>query len=98
MLVYRTFAPSMRCLGIIPAYFSSDERVSNEEILEFFNDDLCFPSAAKAELELWSSHFAGKELPDTPQTTEANPLLLPNVGIMLEYMTVLPLSSYEAER
>ena len=60
----------MRCLGIIPACFSSEDRAiyvrSDEEILDFFKDDVSSPSAAKAELELWRSHFIGKELPKLP--------------------------------
>ena len=91
---------AMRCLGIIPACFSSQDRASDEEMFEFFKDDLSSPSAAKAELELWRSHFSGKELPDTPQAAfkQANPLLFPNFRMMLAHIMILPVTSCEAER
>lgn len=89
----------MRCFSTIPASFSSDERTSVVERLEFFKDDLCFPSAGRAELEHWHSHFVGKELPETPQAAfeQANPLLFSNVRLMLACIVVLPVTSCEPE-
>lgn len=58
---------AMRCLGIIPSCFTSADRASDDEMLHFFEDDVFFPSAARAELDLWRYHFIGKELPDTPK-------------------------------
>ena len=91
---------AMRCLGIIPACFSSEDRASDEEILDFFKNDVSSPSAAKAELELWHSHLIGKELPNTPQTSfkQTYPLLFPNVRMILAHIMVLPVTSCEAER
>ena len=43
---------AMRCLGIIPACFSDDGIASDVEMIEFFKDDLTFPSSVKAELNL----------------------------------------------
>ena len=66
----------MRCLGLVPSCFASENRASDEEMIEFFKDDLMFPSVARAELELWRSHFDGKDLPETPQAAfqQANPV------------------------
>ena len=91
---------AMRCLGIIPACFSSENRASDAEMLEFFQDDLSFPSAAEAELLLWRSHFRDKELPDTPQGAfqQASSLVFPNVSRMLTRVMILPVTSCEAER
>ena len=91
---------AMRCLGIIPACFSSENRASDAEMLEFFQDDLSFPSAAEAELLLWRSHFRDKELPDTPQGAfqQASSLVFPNVRRMLTRVMILPVTSCEAER
>ena len=86
---------AMHCLGLVPSYFTSENRASDEEMIEFFKDDLMFPSAAGAELELWRSHFVGKDLPDTPQAAfqQANPVTFPNVRKMLVGVMVLPVTS-----
>ena len=91
---------AMRCLGIVPSCFESENKASDQEMLDFFKDDLTFPSAAEAELELWRSHFDGKDLPDTPQAAfqYANPVLFPNIRKMLVRVMVLPVTSCEAER
>ena len=85
---------AMRCLGIIPACFSSENRASDAEMLEFFQDDLSFPSAAEAELLLWRSHFR------EPQGAfqQASSLVFPNVRRMLTRVMILPVTSCEAER
>ena len=92
----------MRCLGIIPACFSDDGIASDVEMIEFFKDDLTFPSSVKAELDLWHSHFreSSCDLPDTPKAAfeHANPLVFPNVRRMLARVMVLPVTSCEAER
>ena len=43
---------AMCCLGLVPSCFTSENRASHEEMIEFLKDDLVFPSAAGAELEL----------------------------------------------
>ena len=91
---------AMRCMGLIPSCFASEEKANDEEMLEFFQADITFHSAARAELELWRSHFSGKELPDTPEAAlkHATPLVFPNIRMMLIYIMVLPVTSCEAER
>ncbi len=91
---------ALRCMGIIPSCFASEEKADDDEILSFFQADIAFPSAARAELELWRAHFNGKELPETPQAAlqHANPLVFPNVRMMLTCIMVLPVTSCEAER
>ena len=91
---------AMCCLGLVPSCFTCENRACDEEIIEFFKDDLVFPSAAGDELELWRSHFAGKDLPDTPQAAfqHANTVTFPNVMKMLVGAMVLPATSCEAER
>ena len=56
-----------------------------------------FPSAAGAGLELWHSHFVGKDLLYTPQAAFqwANPVTFPNVRKMLVGVMVLPVTSCE---
>ena len=53
-----------------------------------------------AELELWRSHFVGKDLPDTPQAAfqHANVVTFPNVRKVLVVVMVLPVTSCEAVR
>ena len=53
-----------------------------------------------AELELWCSHFVGKDLPDTPRAAfqHANVVTFLNVRKMLVVVMVLPVTSCEAER
>ena len=67
---------AMRCLGLVPSCFTSENRASDEEIISFFKDNLMFPSVAWAELELWRSHFDSKDLPETPQAAfpQGNPV------------------------
>ena len=60
---------AMCCLGLVLSCFTSENRASDEEMIEFFKDNLMFPSVAGAELELWRSHFDGKDLPETPQAS-----------------------------
>ena len=90
---------AMRCLGLVPSCFTSENRASDKEMIEFFKDDFMFPSAAGAELELWHSHFVGKDLPNTPQAPfqHANPVTFLNVRKMLVGVMVLPVTSCEAE-
>ena len=91
---------AMCCLGLVPSCFASENRARDEEMIEFFKDDLMFPSAAGAELDLWRSHFVGKDLPDTPQAAfqQTNPVTLLNVRKMLVGVMVLPVMPCEAER
>ena len=91
---------AMRCLGLVPSCFTSENRACDEEMIKFFKDDLVFPSAAGAELELWCAHFVGKDLPNTPQAAfqHANAVTFPNVRKMLVGVMVLPVTSCEAER
>ena len=91
---------AMRCMGIIPSCFSTGERADDTEMLKFFEADVAFPSAARAELQLWRFHFIGKELPNTPKAAlkHASPLVFPNIRMMLTYIMVLSVTSCEAER
>ena len=88
---------AMRCLGIIPACFSDDGIASDVEMIEFFKDDLTFPSSVKAELDLWRSYISESncDLPDTPKAAfeHANPLVFHNVRRMLAHVMVLPVFS-----
>ena len=70
----------MKCLGIIPSCFSSDEKASDDELLDFFHADIDYPSVARSELQIWRSSFVGKELPDSAQLAlkHAPALLFPH--------------------
>ena len=37
------------CLGLVPSCFTSENRASDEEMIEFFKDDLVFPFSAGAD-------------------------------------------------
>jgi len=61
---------AIRCLGIIPSSFESSEKANDDEMFNFFKEDVTFDSAVKAELQLWRSYFHDHvELPDTPQSS-----------------------------
>ena len=91
---------AIRCLGLVSPCFTPENRACDEEMIEFFKDDLVFPFAAGAELELWHSHFVGKDLHDTPQAAfqHANTVTFPNIRKMLVGAMVLLVTSCEAER
>jgi len=55
---------AMKCLCIIPSYFSY-QTANDDKIVEFFSSDLQYISAAKAELHFWRAHF--KEQEQLPQ-------------------------------
>ena len=54
---------AMRCLGLVPSCFTSENQPCDEEMMELFNNHSVFPSAAGDEFELLHSHFVGKDLP-----------------------------------
>ena len=89
----------MRCLGHVPSCFVFENKVSAQEVIEFFKDDLMFPAAAGAELELLRSRFVCKDLTKTPQATfrQANPITFLNVRKMLVGVMALPVMCCEAE-
>ena len=92
---------ALRCVGIVPSCFASKEKANDDELVQFFSSIIAYPSAAKAELELWRSHFQGQDLlPETPQAAlqHADPLAFPNVRTMLINVMVLPVTTCEAER
>ena len=72
----------------------------DNEMLEFFRNDISFDSVALTELQLWCTYIRDKELPKTAQSSlqNANPLVFPNIRKMLIHTMVLPVTSCEAER
>jgi len=77
------------------------EKANDDEVFDFFKEDVTFDSAVKVELQLWRTYFHDHvELPDTPQSSlkYASPLLFPNIRKMLIHVMVLPVTSCEAER
>ena len=91
---------AIKCLGIIPSCFSSSVKADDNEMIEFFRNDISFESAVKTELQLWRTYFRDKELPETAQSSlqHANPLVFLNIRKMLIHIMILPVISCEAER
>ena len=74
---------AMKCLSIIPSCFSCGV-TNDDEVLKFFSSDIDYLSTARAELQLWCSHFKDREpLPDTPELSlkHATPMLFPNISL-----------------
>ena len=94
---------ALKCLGIIPSCFTAENQATNEEMEEFFKEDIHYASAFQAELRLWHSHFSSMEmanLPNSPQEALkfAHEMAFPTIRAILFRMMVLPVTSCEAER
>ena len=86
---------AMKCLGIIPSHFHIKDRASDEEMFDFFQNDIPHWSTFEAELKLWYEQFKGKEpseLPDTPLTSlkYAHSMAFPTIRKILAHSMVFP--------
>ena len=92
------FKSASSLLALIP---SNDTSASVDALCEAYSDDMPSPALAKDEINRWHDKFTSdKVIPDNCQVAleACDPVIFPNVHVLLQIACTLPITSCECER